>query len=402
MSEQTMPFFTLFGAPDAGLAFARALGARRGVARRLPVEPAETEQPRFLGTERRLALRDNPLVVRMREGTLVQGGRRRRCTMIILEGPAEALGAACLRLAAAGAALPEPPATPPVAILPADLPPGAAFAHLLGILGETIRCHAAGAIAGTAPEPVHQMRVAVRRLRSAIGLFRKVAAGPALQAAQGELKTLMQLLGPARDWDVFLAGTGQEIAAALPDSKPLAGLIAQARRQRQAAYAALAAYLRGPDFRVLSVRLAWLAACHPWAATEDAPSELRDLAARMLRRRWARMTTAGELLETLPVAQLHVLRLHGKRMRYACEFFHPLFAGKNTTRWVRRLARLQERLGALNDAAVAASLVARLGPEGVGFAGGLVQGFVAAAAGDSRGRIARAWKRLGKLEPFWD
>ncbi len=178
-------------------------------------------------------------------------------------------------------------------------------------------------------------------------------------------------------------------------------LLEAAAQAREAAYAALAAYLRGAAFRCMTVRLAWITAARPWTVAGQEPMELERLAARMLGRRWAQMSTAGEHIDELPVAALHVLRLRGKRMRYASEFFQPLFAGRAARRWVKRLAKLQERLGSLNDAAVAADLMTRLGPAGAGFAGGLVRGYVTAAATAARGRIGQGWRRLRRLDPFW-
>ena len=63
----------------------------------------------------------------------------------------------------------------------------------------------------SAPESVHQMRVALRRLRAAIGLLRPTLTGPSLETARDRAKTLASVLGAARDWDVF--------GAALKDRK---------------------------------------------------------------------------------------------------------------------------------------------------------------------------------------
>ena len=63
---------------------------------------------------------------------------------------------------------------------------------------------------------------------------------------------------------------------------------------------------------------------------------------------------------------------------------------------------LQERLGHLNDGAVAASLMAELGrARGRGYAAGVVAGFVAAHARNSRARIGKSWRKFHRLEPFW-
>ena len=62
---------------------------------------------------------------------------------------------------------------------------------------------------------------------------------------------------------------------------------------------------------------------------------------------------------------------------------------------------MQDRLGALNDAAVAAGLVAELTGNHA-FATGLVLGFVGARSSDTRQRIDTAWQKFHRLKPFWE
>jgi len=122
-----------------------------------------------------------------------------------------------------------------------------------------------------------------------------------------------------------------------------------------------------------------------------------------LARRLRRLAAAGAAIEHLDPDALHAIRLRAKRMRYVAEVFAPLYPGKATRRFMRRLATLQNRLGRLNDAAVANALLADLGANAGrrAHAAGLVRGFLAARSGDARGRIARAWQRFHRLEPFW-
>jgi triphosphatase len=89
-----------------------------------------------------------------------------------------------------------------------------------------------------------------------------------------------------------------------------------------------------------------------------------------------------------------------KRLRYAAEFFAPLFPGKQASRFIRRLAVLQERLGLFNDTAVAEALLRDLNST-PGHAAGLVLGFTAARGARSRPKIADAWVRLRRVDPFW-
>ena len=114
-----------------------------------------------------------------------------------------------------------------------------------------------------------------------------------------------------------------------------------------------------------------------------------------------RVRHAGRDLAALPLPALHELRKDCKRLRYAAEFFLPLFPEKPARRFVKRLSALQEELGTLNDGATAAGLMAHLGRAERIHAAGLVEGFVAAGATASRARIGHAWKRFRRAEPFW-
>ena len=300
--------------------------------------------------------------------------------------------------------------------LPPGQPVGEAFAWLVARLTEAI-LHEAPHAGPADAEPVHQMRVAVRRLRSAIGLFGRAVSCPELAACKGELRMLAKVLGPARDWDVFVAGTGCAVAAAFAEDDAVRRLLEAAERRRQSAYVALHHHLHGAAFRRLGITLAVLATARPWEAVLEATGDdmdgqaarqaerlagpLTGFAARALERRLQPLRAPGADIDALPVAALHGLRLHGKRLRYACEFFAPLFPGRGARRFIRRLAVLQERLGHLNDGAVAAGLMAEL-PVARGYAGGVVRGFVTARAAGTRARIGRSWRRFHRLDPFWE
>jgi triphosphatase len=257
---------------------------------------------------------------------------------------------------------------------------------------------------GVEPEPVHQARVALRRLRSVIRLFQPALDCPELTEADSALRDLARLLGPARDWDVFLGTTAPAVARAFADEPALNRLRAAAQRRRQDAYAALAAWLRGPEPARLGVELACLLVAQPWERTAAGGAEahsLRAYAAHALRRRARRLKRTDADLSDVPIEALHALRLHAKRLRYACEVFAPLFPGRHAARMIRRLSALQEALGHLNDGAVAGALMAELGPAGRGHGGGLVRGYVAGHQAAALAPAQRAWQRLRALEPFW-
>ena len=221
-----------------------------------------------------------------------------------------------------------------------------------------------------------------------------------------DLRNLASVLGRARDWDVFLDGTGAAVRSAFPGDRRVTTMLAAATRQRAGAYDGLRAYLLSPAFRTLEIALGCTAALRPWEGAHPADDDpLRQdtalFAATVLARRHRHVRRAGHHIRTMPIAALHELRKNCKRLRYASEFFQPLFPNKPGRRYVRALSALQEELGMMNDGAVAAGLMAHLGRTERSFAAGLVGGFVAANSGQMRSEIKSAWSRFRACPPFW-
>jgi len=319
-----------------------------------------------------------------------------------LSVPRAGLAAFAVAVARGGEPLPRhegPPATMP------GLTTSDSVGRLIGQLLDTMLHWAAGAAAGATPVPVHQMRVATRRLRSALAIFKRVAPFPQLVPLSAALRETATRLGAARNWDVFLGDTAERVTAAFPDDARVRALLSAARRRRQAAYIELRAYLASPAFRELEVALACASVLRPWDREGTPDPRLHQdtavFAGMALAHQLKRVRHAGRDLTALPLAALHELRKDCKRLRYTAEFFVPLFPEKPARRFIKRLAALQEELGLLNDGATAAGLMAHLGRAERSYAAGLVEGFVAAGAVASRAQVGRAWKQFRKTEPFW-
>lgn len=285
--------------------------------------------------------------------------------------------------------------------LPPGLNVGDAFAFIIGHLAEVMLHWLPLARSGSTPEGVHQMRVALRRLRSALKVFGKALGCAEIIDLDQRLKALANALGPARDWDVFLAGAGADLTAVLPE-KPILSLVASARQQRATAYRELARVLDGSTLRQTVITAATVAATRPWPA-EPAAEDIEVFAARTLHRRHKRMLAHGRDIASWPDEELHALRLDGKRLRYAAEFFAPLFGGHSTKRFLKRLSALQETLGIVNDGAVAGDLVAGLAQRGSSqaFAAGALRGLVAGRAALARRDAVAAWEAFLDRKPFW-
>ena len=332
---------------------------------------------------------------------------RRLAAALPLLPPSQSLGAEALSLATGQAPPPRRHGAPDTSEAASA---EACFTMAIGHLLEVALQVAPIARAGIEIEGVHQLRVALRRLRSVLKVFRPITGCKQGRALDGVLRQMLGLLGPARDWDVFLAGIGADLAALLPEDKRLKSLLSAAEAKRQAAYAALPEALDGPAWRAAVTSGLAFTLEKPWRAGAgderlgllDAPPQ--DFAALILGKRWGSLLEAGAEIETLPAEALHELRLDAKRLRYAAEVFAPVFPKKAARRFQRRLAALQEELGRSNDAAVARSLVqslARENDEARAWAIGVAEGWCLARSMADHDGVLKAWKKLSAKESFW-
>jgi inorganic triphosphatase YgiF len=228
---------------------------------------------------------------------------------------------------------------------------GAALRDVIERGATLLLANAGGIGAGADPEFVHQARVAVRRMRSAARLFGKAAGWPA--ALDTELRWIGRKLGAVRDWDVLQTQTLPALAAAMPEFAGQVAAHAGAVRCRDDD--ALRAALAGARVARLLLRLL------RWAATPAGGPTLASGARKRLRRLHRRLFGSAAFFVALPLEEQHQVRIRAKRLRYALDLYAAALPAKATARWVERLARLQDELGLLNDMAVAAELLPRVG-----------------------------------------
>jgi CHAD domain-containing protein len=248
-------------------------------------------------------------------------------------------------------------------------------------------------------EPVHQLRVATRRLRAALHLFGSLLPKRFVESAQRELAWVASAIGGVRDLDV-LAQTVQARAARLdPELRGLLGPVGIAiHERRSAALEALAKTLRSSRCHRLLARLATFA--EPSTAprrSEPLGRAVPALATPLLRA----VRRAGRRVATeSPPPELHRLRVRVKRLRYALESLRGLGI-KSIRVLITRLERLQTVLGDTQDAATqTAWLHAYAATDGVPVAsllpvGALIQG-LSRRVTKRRRRALRAWRKLEK------
>jgi CHAD domain-containing protein len=291
------------------------------------------------------------------------------------------------------------------AIDPADRFVDATYRILLGQF-EPVVTKEAGARAGKDPEFLHDMRVATRRLRTALRLFGNALPETRVSAARSQLKWIGAGLGPARDLDVQLArlraGFRSADEAGHSAREAFAGWLDARREQARAKMlrvldsarfrrflAAFGSYLRkGPPRRPRAPQARR-------AISAVAPDLILPALGDLLRR-------GRRLTHCHPARKFHRFRVRCKRVRYLCEFLTGLY-GAPAKRTASRLVKAQDALGALQDAIVGQALLAEFMRETRGKGGpprGNRRGEYSLAAWyigraeEARRAFARAWRRL--------
>lgn len=261
------------------------------------------------------------------------------------------------------------------------------------------------------PEAVHQTRVGLRRLRAALAAFQPMLRDDEHDGVEAELKWLARELDPARDMDVFIEDVFRPAARETGDDS----LAVLGRRLLEAQTRAYDRVLQAVTSRRCAVLVmdaaAWIEA-GAWTRSTDAvlaslrahpaagfASDALDRLCKVVRRR-------GRRFGQLDSAGRHKLRIRAKRLRYAVEFFDPLFpdASKSRHKFLQALKDLQDCLGALNDLSVARAQIPvwpGLDQSDVAFAAGRIIGRREAQEATLLTEAAAAFEAFDDSPPFW-
>jgi triphosphatase len=261
---------------------------------------------------------------------------------------------------------------------------------------------------GTEAEAVHQMRVAMRRLRSVLGLFNRAFAAPEFSTFRAEAKRIANIMGEARNWDVFTALLHAGPVQAFPFEPGFTAMLAQCATHRGAGYAAVRELLADPATTVFLLRVELFLARHGWRnglpveALADLAAPAQDFAAANLTRLHRKVRKRGKNLMRIGAHERHLTRIELKKLRYTADLFGGLFGRGKIRSYNRIAAELQEELGLLNDLATAQELLARIDGASVEKARaiGIVLGWCAQAASADDKQLAKRWKNFTETKPF--
>ncbi|HMA35150.1 MAG TPA: CHAD domain-containing protein [Chloroflexia bacterium] len=275
-----------------------------------------------------------------------------------------------LRLA--GLDVPAPPAPPAAApAAGADAPPaGPGIGPADSILGagrkvlrlqlDALRSQAKAARRAEDPGAVHKMRVATRRLRAALVIIAPALPGRQVKPLRRRLRDVARALGAVRDLDVLIA-QAYAFRAILPEAEQpdLDGLLVDWQAARQEAGRQLRHRLDAPGYKQLKADLKAIIAAPdrpPDQRAAASPYQVRHVAGSMIWPAYAAVQAYAEVMAAPTIAQLHALRIAGKKLRYTLEFFQEVLPA-DAAALIADVTALQDQIGALHDADVAAGLI---------------------------------------------
>jgi triphosphatase len=261
------------------------------------------------------------------------------------------------------------------------------------------------------PEGVHQMRVALRRLRVALSLFKDLIPDAQRVWATTEIKWLAGVLGAARNWDVF-GGLVEPVAKAFDAEADVAALAARIAAEKQSAYAALRGELQSSRYAAIPLELVGWIETRAWRRQAVSETSIQllapvgELADELLEKRYRKVRKLAKRFAELTPDERHQLRIALKKLRYAADAFGRIYEAKAVTRYGKHLSALQDELGLLNDIAtidrLARELPARPEDKGdVGRGAAIVEGWSAHIAADRVKKLGRRLALFLKAAPFW-
>ena len=254
------------------------------------------------------------------------------------------------------------------------------------------------------PEAAHQLRVGLRRLRSALRAFRPIENSAATCELQNHARALSQSIGDLRNADIFIEGIHAPVAATRKGEPGFAQLREALLAHRNAVRAKARAALTSEQWSKLQLYLA------VWPLTvKDNPrlaAPVRSFADKALGRSWRKIAKHGARLDTLSPEERHEMRKALKGFRYAVEFFASLYDGRKVGRFIKDLKKLQDVFGYVNDVATAQAIGAIAdercsGSPAAQRAAGYALGWHQARSEDAWDGATEDWHRLARRPRFW-
>src|SRR5262245_14714893 len=190
------------------------------------------------------------------------------------------------------------------------------------------------------PEAAHQLRIGLRRLRSALRALRPLVDRASLRSFERSARDIGRCVGTLRDADVLISGIHAPAEAAAKDKTGFAELHEALVRNRAARRDEVREVLSGPQWTKLQLYVTL------WPRMLDEIDGLNKPitkhARKVLAKAWKKPSKLGRHLDRLDAAQRHETRKALKELRYQAEFMAPLFDKRECAQFIRQLKGLQD------------------------------------------------------------
>ncbi len=254
-------------------------------------------------------------------------------------------------------------------------------------------------------EGVHQMRIALRRLRSALKIFSRVIHKQSCEHIINDLVWITNVLGHARDLDVLITQTLPPIMTQMPNQPSLTLLLKKAIQERKSAYGNVRAAITNQRYQHLLLALGDWLENHLGKDVKTKKMTVAEIAQPMLTKCYQQLKNSGENLKKATPDERHRTRILAKKLRYLAEFFASLYPSKRTNPFIKSLAQLQDQLGTMNDISVTSGVVKTLLGEkpskNLNTAKHLIDGWNARGVIPYITEMKETWKLFSKQKPFW-
>jgi CHAD domain-containing protein len=236
----------------------------------------------------------------------------------------------------------------------------ASLRKILGALFDTLLSNVEGVVSDKDIEPLHDLRVANRRTRTALSQLKDLLPSEVGQRYSPEFKWIGTVTGPCRDLDVTLAEFQSYLQDPALEEDRLTQLISFLEVTRRAEHHRVASALRSTRFQHLVA--GWIDFLQsPLNVPSDPPlgaASIAGVSGRCILKANTRLRKRGVGISAdAPPSLLHRLRIDGKKLRYLLEFFFDLYEATVVSRFIKELKRFQDILGDFNDTEVQLALV---------------------------------------------
>src|SRR5579859_4363525 len=266
--------------------------------------------------------------------------------------------------------------------------------RLVALQFKIIVTSAEGVLQDKNSEPLRNLRVAIRRLRTALRVFRKPLKGTSAESNDFMLERLNQILGPARDLDVWIEFLNDpEVQKQLAGNRRWAALMRYQLANRRLQQPTVRRHLSGPTFSALKLRISRLTRVElPRLIATELPVSPRKHAKRVLRKCLRRVVQLGKLRHSGSTDELHCLRVALRKARYMAEWFAPIL-GSSFDKLRKRIRAVERTVATIHDTDVGLTQISAQGPTPPR---SLVRQLELHRR-DYLGRLNQAWSRLEQM-----